>query len=136
MVSVREARALDFLEVLGDDGGAAICNRRTFAVHARQIAGSAEAVAVRAGGELCAIVGVYPVEGELECWFATGPGLRANLLPVLRLVRRRLEVFPALVAYIHPRSVAGDRLARWLGFEPCGCTDSPIGPLNTWRRRA
>jgi hypothetical protein len=143
VVTVDLARPLDFLEALDVDGRRFIRNRRTFGLHARQVAGS-EALTVRAAdGRLCAIAGLYhDPSGEAEAWLAVGEALSAHLLPVLRLLRRAAEAVSAAnpegltaVAYIHPRSVAGDRLAAWLGFEAEGVSETPLGRLNTWRRR-
>lgn len=142
-LSVEIARPLDFLEALDVEGRPYCRNRRAFGIHARQVSGS-EAVTFRAGGELVCIAGLYRNPDETwEAWLACGPAFRANLRAVLYDLRADLAIACRLIgagkpvtvlAYIDPASVAGDRLARGLGFQPCGLTPSPIGPLKTWRR--
>lgn len=138
---VSAARALDFLEVQAVSGRALIRDRRTFGLHARQVAGS-EAITLRDdAGRLAVVAGLYDDGQEIEAWFGAGVALRANLRGVLLRLASALAhvgvIAPGavLTAYIDPASVAGDRLARGLGFNAEGLTDTALGPLKTWRRR-
>lgn len=141
-MSLARARPLDFLEIVGNDGRPQVHNRRSFGRFARQVSGSWSWTARDGAGELVAIAGVYPVGlHEAEAWFAAGPALRPHLRAVLQLARDGLDRLdlarpgPLIaVAYIHPSSVAGDRLAAKLGFHPCDPEDTPLGRMNTWRR--
>lgn len=139
-LTVSTARALDFLEVHTVEGAIAVRHRRMFGLVARMVEGS-ETITVRdPAGRLCVVAGLYPGDDGAEAWFGSGPALAANLLATVRLVRRVLDHIateaPGLVvdAHVNPRSVAGDRLARWLGFTAAGVTDHAFGPLRTWRR--
>jgi hypothetical protein len=141
-VEVARAQPLDFLEVVDADGRPTVRNRRAFGLYARQIAVS-EALTWRdAAGELVAIVGLYHDAGRgwWEGWLAAGPALRAQLRPLLKDLQQDLAALAPLlnpgeiVAYIAPESVAGGRMAKLLGFQPCDPTASPLGPLDTYRR--
>lgn len=132
---VREALAVDLLRSPG------VRTKRFFGLLVAQIAGS-EAVTIEdAAGELACVAGVFEYDsGECEAWLAEGPALRANLLRVLRLLRGFLREAGAIAAggqikaYVQPQGVAGDRLARLLGFESLGVEETDVGPLKAWRR--
>lgn len=140
-MEVARARPLDFLETVGDDGRAQLVNRRSFGLWARQVSGS-EALTWRDdAGELVAITGMWPLgDRQWEAWFAAGPALRRCLIPFVWDFRADLAVLgrfmpgATITAYIHPSSVAGPRIAKLLGFQPCGLTSSPLGDLATYRR--
>ncbi len=142
-VTIAEARPLDLLEALDDHGGGrAVRTRTSFGRFARQVEGGAAVTVRTVAGELVAVAGLYPDDPNgAEGWFAAGPALRGSLLATVRLLRRTLdlagaEASPLLVSvYLHPRGVAGARLARWLGFQAVGITDTAIGRLATFRRR-
>lgn len=130
------ARPLDFLEALGVDGRPFVRNRRTFGLYARQVAGTWSWTIRDGAGRLCAICGLWrEADRQYEAFFVGGEALRANLIPVLWLIRAGFgQVHGRVTAYIDPAGVAGDRLASVLGFQPCGLTDTRAGPLRTWRR--
>lgn len=144
MVSVEEARPLDFLEALDDTGRQPLrWTKLHFARIAEQI-NLGTGVTIRAqDGRLALMAGLFPDEDGLttEAWFAAGPALRANFRTAMTAARRLLdEIGPDLaplriVAFIHPDSVAGSRLAAWFGFRADGVGETWRGPLERWTRR-
>jgi hypothetical protein len=137
-LTVAAMTPLDWLEV-----SEAPRTRRAYGAFARQ-ATDGFGVAIRtADGELAAIVGLYPDGERVEAWFSPGPACRRRMLAVIRTMRQLLDGFAVqaaprsvpVIAYIHPRSVAGARIAASLGFEAVGLTDSVLGPLQTFCRR-
>lgn len=140
VVIASDARALDLLEALDDEGRpVGLRGRRTFGLLARQVEGGT-AVTVRDGeGRLCLVVGIYAGElGEAEAWFAAGVGLQAALLPSLRIARQVLEFVGAQAAPVeviaYTAGVAGARLAAWFGFRTQSVDDDAPGAIRTWSR--
>lgn len=105
----------------------------------RQVQESVAMTIRDADGVLCMVVGLHPGPGDeaAEAWFAPGPAMRANLRPCMVWWRNLLETIagelaPVVVtAWTDPASVAGERLAAWLGFQPAGGD----GVLSRWERR-
>lgn len=138
-----EARALDFLESLGDDGApVAGLGRRHFRLLARQVAGGV-AITWRtaAGGELVAIAGVYPDPVQMnhaEAWFSAGPGLRGNLRAGLAAIAATLDAVGAEAAPVRVRAliggVAGPRVAALLGFTAAGPIETASGRYESFER--
>lgn len=141
LLSVEPASALDMLETVDDDAGRAHWRRKSFAKMARQVAASAAVTIRDQQGRLVLVAGLWPEAGYLEAWFAAGPALRANLRGGLRRLGRALAVATAdqgpveVRAFIHPDSVAGARIAAWLGLSPIGEERSPIGALSVFSKR-
>lgn len=140
-LTVEAASAFDMLEVLDDCGRRPRFTRARFGEAARQVAGS-EAVAIRAGEHLSAVVGLWPEGDHLEAWLAVGPAFRPNLRGTMALALALLETQAALVGRVEVRAwiqpgdrVAGARLAAWLGFVGAGEEETPIGPMQVFRRR-
>lgn len=142
-LTLREASAFDFLHALDVTGRQMVRKRRHFGLMARQLAESQAVSLIGPDGALAAIIGLHESEdlpGEAEVWFAVGPALKGNLIRAVSIFANCLHVVGQLApgltvtAYIDPRSVAGDRLARLLGFTEAGLTETDIGPLRTWRR--
>lgn len=142
---ITPARAVDFLEVLDDDGRApGWRGKRAFGLHARQV-GRGASIAIRADdGRLCALFGLYDNPDDptdIEGWFAAGPALRDHLRPALRLGRAALDYaggeMGAATVLVHVRSgsVAGERLAAWFGFQSLGPRVGPLGTTLTFGRR-
>lgn len=138
---LREPYATDFLEAIDPAGRLALRNRRMFMLMAHQVDASEAATLVDEAGAVLAVIGLYESpDGEVEVWLTTTARLAGRLVPALRLMERALRHVGALVpglvvtAYIDPRSVAGDRLARLLRFTDTGITEIAIGPVRTWRR--
>lgn len=140
-----EARALDWLETLGDDGRVSGgVGRRLFGVLARQVAGGVAVTWRDAGdGRLAAMAGVYPNPewpNFAEAWFAVGPAMRPNLRGALTAMAGTLEMVgieaaPVTVrALIEPRGVAGPRLATWLGFSAAGSVTTGAGTYDSFER--
>lgn len=136
------AKPRDFLDGLGLKGEPLVRSRRGLAWALEQLAGS-EAVTLRAadGGLVC-IAGLYDHgDGLAEAWFIHGPAMRPCLKTALAMLRRGLEavgeVTPGVtvVAFIHPESVAGARIAARLGFKDDGAFDTPFGVIPRWTRR-
>lgn len=141
-LTVVPAQPLDFLEALDVKGRPYVRNRRTVALCARQVSGSWAFTARDEAGRLVAIAGVWGgFNDDLEAWFTVGEAIGPNLLTVVRLIRSALAHLATeawahadVVAYIDPDSVAGERLAASLGFQPCGPAKTPAGTLLSYRR--
>lgn len=139
----REARGVDFLEALSDDGTVVVWrHRRHFGLHCRQLDGGVALTARTAAGELVCIGGIYATPaGDGEAWLAVGPGFAAHPTPAVRALRRLFEQLGqasaplAVVALVAPKGVAGARLARWLGFEDEGLRETGLGLMHRWVRR-
>lgn len=135
------ASAFDLLEAL-DDGGRPMRWRRSwFGKMARQVSEGAAVTCRDADGRLVLVTGLYPEDGHAEAWFWAGPALRANLLPAVRQWRRifdtaAVEAAPIEVrAFVHPKGVAGAKLASWLGFDRVGLDETGPVPLVEFRRK-
>lgn len=132
-VTAALAMGVDFLEAPG------MRSRRVFGMLTLQVQRS-EAITLRDGeGVLCCVAGIYEYgDGSTEAWLVEGPALKANLLAVIRRLQATMGALAAAGcephAYVRGTGVAGDRIAKMLGFDFLGLTESPIGTLKTWRR--
>lgn len=126
-VQVAPATLLDMASLLG----------RTTPTHwriARQMHAGGEAFAFRAGAELVAIAGFYPLpEDSAEAWFCpcraadpenglAAPGARASdLVRAMRLTIRQSAYRAILTVCVTDQ---GRRIARVLGFRPAPPSDA------------
>lgn len=143
MVTVRQASAFDMLEALNDSGARSKLTRARFGEMARQVSEGAAITLRDDAGVLIAVAGLWPEADHAEAWLAVGPAFRANLLPALRQLRLSMgEIAQAagveeVRAYVRPMGgerVAGARMAAWLGLEPAGEDETPIGRVLVYRR--
>lgn len=146
---VVEARGTDFFEALDESGGVVTWrHRRHFGLLCRQVADGAAITARDArDGRLVCIAGLYGLpDGAAEAWFSPGPAFRANRVTAMRGLRRVFELLGReaaplrVIAYVRPakagESVAGARLARWLGFADAGPDHwAPGVPVRRFERR-
>ena len=91
----------------------------------------------RAGGELVALAGLYPLTLEegakvTELWFCPGNSAGAYVGGITRLARLTLSQTPYRGIYTICRSEAGKRFARVLGFQPAG--SSELGEIWAYGR--
>lgn len=143
MVTVAQASAFDMLESLSDSGGRARFTRLRFGEMARQVSEGAAITLRTDAGELVAIAGLWPEADHAEAWLAVGPAFKANLLRALRQLKRSMNEIASTAAvgevraYVRPTGngrVAGSRMAAWLGLEPAGAEETPIGRILVFRR--
>lgn len=137
-MGLTEATVFDLLETVDNEGRPLRTSRRMFGLLARQVAGSMAVTARDGQGRLAAVAGLWPEVDHVEAWFAAGPAFSHAACRALR--RALLAVagdgeLGEIRAYLHPSSVAGQRLAAVFGFIPAGETDGPFGRQPVFVRR-